>query len=287
MKKLFSVLILFTVLGSFTLASCKGKEGADNSSAVIEKLKNTKPAPETDFNFELRKDGTVRITKYLGNAKYLVIPDTIQGVAVTGVAFNDCYLPELIGILIPEGVEYIESLNAENLQTIILPSSLKVIGSLSFYKCSKLTNIELPSSLKVIDSLSFYNCSMLTNIELPEGLQYIGSGAFYNSGITSITFNSNPIIICLQFPSNDKGAFSECNDLAEINIPEDHSIILAAYFNGRIEKSNPISFNTIFSGEKITQSIQLQKLLQQKSIDGKKYVSFINETCKYADYYDE
>lgn len=287
MKKLFSVLILFTVLGSFTLTSCKDKEGADNSSAVIEKLKNTKPAPETDFNFELRKDGTVKLTKYLRNAKYLVIPDTIQGIAVTGVDFEDYNLPELIGILIPEGVEYIKSLHAENLQTIILPSSLKVIGFQSFYKCSKLTNIELPSSLKIIDGYAFYNCSMLTNIELPEGLQYIGYGAFYNSGITSITFNSNPIIISLQFPSIGKEAFSECNNLAEINIPEDHSIILAAYFNGRIEKSNPISFNTIFSGETINQSIQLQKLLQQKSIDGKKYVSFMNETFEYAVYYDK
>ena len=42
-----------------------------------------KAAPESDFEFELSDDGTfIAITMYKGNAKNLVIPETIQGVPV-------------------------------------------------------------------------------------------------------------------------------------------------------------------------------------------------------------
>ena len=62
-----------------------------------------KAAPESDFKFQLSEDGNfIRITEYKGNAKNLVIPETIQGLPVeviTGFYGNN----NIKSVVIPDG----------------------------------------------------------------------------------------------------------------------------------------------------------------------------------------
>lgn len=180
-------LALMAVL-SFT--GCNGKGGS------------AKAAPESDFEFELSDDGTfIALTKYKGNAKNLVIPETIQGVPV-----------EVI-----DGFE-----ENENIKSVVIPSSAKVISGHAFSICES-----------------------LEKVTLPEGLLYIGQSAFFATELTSVTLPKS--LEHLGF-----SAFTSCDNLAEINIPDD------AAFIGTNEYAE---LSAAFSGSKIDSSVELQKKL--------------------------
>ena len=69
------------------------------------------------------------------------------------------YKDNISRVVIGEGVEGIEAINAfaymENLQTVLLPSSLKSIGDSAFYHSNKLGDVTIPSSVVVIGSQAF------------------------------------------------------------------------------------------------------------------------------------
>lgn len=67
----------------------------------------------------------------------------------------------------------------DQLQSIVLPQNLEIIGYNAFYCCYSLSAVTFPSALKRIDNYAFYNCNALTSIELPEGLTTLNYRAFY------------------------------------------------------------------------------------------------------------
>ena len=202
-----------------------------------------KAAPESDFNFELSDDGTfIGITKYKGNAKNLVIPETIRG------------LP----------VEVIDGFYGnKKIKSVVIPSSVKVIGELAFKSCESLENVTLPEELFYIGKEAFSNCVSLKMVTLPEKLFVIELDAFRNTGLTSVTLPKG-----LEYLSQ---AFRECNNLAEINIPDDAAFLLknaTEYVEALKERGRNVDFETvtgysIFSGSIIDESVALKKKLRE------------------------
>ena len=137
--------LALALMAVLSFAGCNGKGGI------------AKAAPESDFEFELSDDGTfVIITDYNGNAKNLVIPETIQGVPVAsidGFAHN------------------------EKIKSVVIPSSVKVICCDAFYNCAALEKVTLPEGLLCIDNDAFRETA-LTSVTVPKSLLYIGAGAF-------------------------------------------------------------------------------------------------------------
>ena len=185
-----------------------------------------KVAPESDFEFKLSEDGTfIALTKYKGNAKNLVIPETIQGVPVE-VIDGFC--------------------GNENIKSVVIPSSAKVISSDAFSSCASLEKVTLPEGLLYIDDMAFF-ATGLTSVTLPKSLEYLGS------------------------------AFLDCNNLTEINIPDDAAFLLknatevAVFLSeeyGWTDETIAKSGEEIFSGTKINESVALQKELREiKCID--------------------
>lgn len=84
------------------------------------------------------------------------------------------------------------------LSDVELPETLKTIGYVSFHNCTSLTSINLPSSLKKIDMMAFWK-SGLTSITLPEGLEEIGEDAFTGTQISSVVIPSS----CTSFSVSD------------------------------------------------------------------------------------
>lgn len=202
-----------------------------------------KAAPESDFSFELSDDGNfIRITMYKGNAKNLVIPETIQGLPV-----------EVIGGF---------TVN-KNIKSVVIPSSVKVIKESAFSYCESLEKVTLPEELFYIGKEAFSNCVSLKMVTLPEKLLVIEVGAFRNTGLTSVTLPKG-----LEYLS---AAFGECNNLAEINIPDDAAFLLknatecveVLKEHGRKEPLFTITGNCIFSGSIINESVALQKELRE------------------------
>lgn len=95
-----------------------------------------------------------------------------------GCCFEGC--SSLISVTLSDELDYIPfgTFSSTGLETIKLPSSLKVIGCQAFYE-SKLSAIDIPEGVKKIYSESF-RCP-LEKITLPSTVESIGSDAFYYS----------------------------------------------------------------------------------------------------------
>ena len=95
----------------------------------------------------------------------------------------------------------------KNLETAVLPQSLKTIGECAFFGCQKLTTVNLPSNLKEIEHEAFYNTG-IKNIVFPESLTYLGN-AFNYSALASVYVPENVERI-------DGSAFDRCDNLKKI-----------------------------------------------------------------------
>lgn len=234
--KRFAILagLALALMAVLSFAGCNGKGGI------------AKVAPESDFEFELSDDGTfIAITKYKGNAKNLVIPETIQGVPV-----------EVIN-----GFE-----ENENIKSVVIPSSVKVI-----------------------ERSAFIDCASLEKVTLPEGLLYIGSVAFGGTGLTSVTLPKS--LECL-----GSSAFFYCDNLAEINIPDDAAFLLKNATECTLFCSEEYGYTDtdtrvaeaaeeIFKGSKINESVALQKKLKEiKCIDTFYVIDYYKANEKYKKY---
>lgn len=104
---------------------------------------------------------------------------------------------------VPEGTEAIAAMafDAAGLNEIVLPESLRVIGSNAFRFCKNLRTLALPEGIEAIDSFAFQYCTSMERFVLPLSLRTLGA---------------NP--------------FLHCEKLKEIVAPEDHPVL--ALVNG-------------------------------------------------------
>ena len=63
------------------------------------------------------------------------------------------------------GFEYFQ-----NLEEIVLPSTMKKINLNSFAHCPKLKTVNFPEGLTEIGDFAFYECSSLTSITIPSSV---------------------------------------------------------------------------------------------------------------------
>ena len=66
-----------------------------------------------------------------------------------------------------------------SITSIVIPNSIKTIGSGAFFQCAELKFVKLPNQLTEIEDETFCNCVSLTSIDIPEGVTSIGYEAFY------------------------------------------------------------------------------------------------------------
>ena len=81
-----------------------------------------------------------------------------------------------------------------NLNSVVLPNTLRIIGPGSFFN-NNLTTIEIPDSVEDISEYAF-DRNQLETVEIGSGIQYIGEAAFYkstteNHNLSSITINKS------------------------------------------------------------------------------------------------
>ena len=65
------------------------------------------------------------------------------------------------------------------LQSLVLPPSLKFIGDEAFMGCSYLSNVIVPGSVKSVGARAFKNCTGFTNAQIEYGVESLGEEAFY------------------------------------------------------------------------------------------------------------
>jgi hypothetical protein len=204
-------------------------------------------------------DNKATITKYYGDNKDVVIPDTIDvnGTPIEVVAIGDAAFGKtqaeinsgdmgITAVTIPAKVTSIGTMafnNCRNLTMVTFDSGsqLSIIGGSSFSGCKSLSNIILPDTATTIGDYAFGNCSVLKTLALPETLTTIGINAFYFTGLTAITIPS-------QVTSIPISAFYGCQGLTTIDLPAGLQTIgnTAFAFTG---SQTPIARTFTFNGD--------------------------------------
>jgi hypothetical protein len=96
-------------------------------------------------------------------------------------------------IFIPETVKVINNraFGDSGLTSVIFGknSQLETIGYAAFIQCSNLSNITIPERVKNIGSFAFHSCDNINNVIIPASVTSIEDGAFYgNTNLTQISF---------------------------------------------------------------------------------------------------
>ncbi len=164
----------------------------------------------------------------------------------------------LTSLTIPENVAIIGNYafsHCWNLTDITISEGVTTIGNEAFSGCTGLTSVTIPESVTSIGNEAFHGCTELTGATIGSGVTVIGDGAFgYCSSLKSFTGNfassDNRCLIIdnnlvafasaglseYAIPNGVKRivneAFSCCNDLKSVTIPESITIIDEGAFQG-------------------------------------------------------
>ena len=129
--------------------------------------------PTSLYRFSKLDDGTYCVdgladSSFADIVKRLSIPSSIDGTPVTSIgdkAFQNCTV----------------------LSSVIIPDSIKSIGSMAFAYDSALKDVAFGGGLLDLGNNAFVDCASLTELHIPRSLQHLGVGVFFGSGITSIS----------------------------------------------------------------------------------------------------
>ncbi|MBO6092806.1 MAG: leucine-rich repeat protein [Oscillospiraceae bacterium] len=176
MKKLFSILLILSMITVFPVAGL-----ADYGDGL------------DDYLYSTGSNG-VTLTKYFGEGETtLVLPTEVDGLPVTRIG-EKCF----------EDHDEIES--------VVLPETLKVIGYRAFYGCSKLSDMNVPDSLEQTGGWAFAHTGF-TSFEFPEGFDTLGYGTFYGSS------NLETVVLPEGVDSIGENTFRGCSKLRSVTIP--------------------------------------------------------------------
>lgn len=189
--------------------------------------------------------------KYLGNKEnpYLILIESIDdsithcninnNTKIINInAFSNC--SNLESIIIPHSVKSIcdyAFYECRNLKSAVIGDSVTSIGDYAFYECRSLTNLIIPDSVTTIGCYVFYHCRNLVNVKMSNSLKSIGESAFFGctslisieipDGVTTIPMETfyyceslESVVIGKNVTSIGDYAFYKCSSLVSIVISE-------------------------------------------------------------------
>ena len=158
-------------------------------------------------------------------------------------AFKGCSALE--SVTMPR-VMTIESNAFENagLTSISFPDDLTTIGSNAFRGCTSLSEIDWPANDDFTIVRGFYGCTSLPEsvvASLPSSVETIGRYAFYGCSFSSVMIPSGVTVV-------ERFAFSECNNLRTVTIPETVTKLEYDSFSNDYYSTDQLTF-TIYNPE--------------------------------------
>ncbi len=155
--------------------------------------------------------------------------------AVGSYAFRNC--TSLEEMVIPRGVDKIYNdafCGCTRLRHVKLPGTLQEIEERAFSKCTALEEIELPFDVYTIKEEAFCECTSLRSMSVPYST-VLGNGAFALSGLEKVRLDHihdiptccfrsckslKEVEITGEMKRIEEGAFYECSQLQQINLPD-------------------------------------------------------------------
>ena len=227
--------IYYYIIGTTAFVTYKGSSPSQYSNEYSGSVTipatvtyNNKTYPVTFISYSAFRD--------CSNLTNINIPNSVTSIG--SYAFSSC--SSLTNINIPKSVTSIIGgafAGCSNLTNINIPNSVTYIGEGAFNNCSSLTTINIPNSVTYIGSYAFSGCSSLTTINIPNSVTAIGYDAFSGTswydnqpdglvyaGLVAYEYKgTKPEGTTITLKEGTKGiadyAFSNCSNLAAINIP--------------------------------------------------------------------
>lgn len=161
-------------------------------------------------------------------------------------AFSGCY--KLAEVYAPSIEEWCEIRFWDGAANPLCNSEVYDVTTSLYFDNVKTTNLVIPETVTVIPSYSFYHFTQLESVELHDGITEIGDGAFSESSLSAIeilsgieTIGNNVFQYCEQLeevvlPENLQtiawGMFAGCTSLKTINVPESVTEFKTGAFGG-------------------------------------------------------
>ncbi len=137
------------------------------------------------------------------------------GIEITGItdAVNDIIVPPTIGGYQVTGIADTAFLNCDTIKTIKLPDGLKYIGAGAFHGCAVLEEINVPDSVISVGDYAFFGCTSLTKLRFGALTASFGQ---YCAGYTGSVSEPNKIsdFVVEGYSGTSAESFAFANGLA-------------------------------------------------------------------------
>lgn len=131
---------------------------------------------DVEKDYEVEDDlGGVNITRYRGEGGKVTIPSKIGGKAVIGIEQH--------------------AFRGSEVTNVVIPSSVRVIGTHSFSGCDKLESLTIYEGVEEINAYAFADCPKLALVSLPDSIREIGSDSFRNCPSLLLTYKGQTYTI--------------------------------------------------------------------------------------------
>ena len=163
-----------------------------------------------DYTYILQPDGTAEIILYEGSETSLVIPQELNGTAVTAIGPSAC-----------------QANNA--LTELTIRDGMVSLGDYAFRRCASLTKVTLPATLTEIGMNPFEGCASLTDLTVSEGNPnvYLADGVLFS--------REDSRLIC----------YPMTKELSAYTLPAGTRIIGASAFYGNESLAQLVVFDTV------------------------------------------
>ena len=133
-----------------------------------------------DFKYIIKKNGKVKIKKYVGNAKTVKIPSEIEGKEVYSIGDESFMKGELL-----------EGKKNTTLEKVVIPDTIYKIQDHAFCDCVNLKTVILGKNIEIMRVCVFSGCKKLKELKIPPKVHEFDFSIIYRTGIKSIHLGKN------------------------------------------------------------------------------------------------
>ena len=220
-RKNILALLAGVALTALLLTGCDGGGSGGGGSAPTPGNGGTKPS-QTEIVDTPDKTGVS--WKFAKNSASTV---TLLGYSSTGSTPSGCVeLPSTTRDGYQVTVIGDQALYRSSITSVVIPSTVKIIGKQAFAECAKMSDVNLPESLETIGESAFYH-SGIQKVVLPTGVKTVGTAAFYNcTALTTVVINGTPVLT----EDVNRGVFAGCKNLQNVQLNGNMTKIAAGMF---------------------------------------------------------